>query len=128
MPSTCFVIASNTAPRFELPGIAFTGMAAPSRGSREVCTWMITVAPGLVSPEAHSLDRDEVFTVLAGTLRLHPDAEPLLPGDAAVVPAGVPIQLSNPGTEAARAFVVVPGGFSASAAAGTPIATPPWAL
>lgn len=128
MAHSTYIIRSESAPRFQLPGIEFTGFVTPSRGSSEISTWLITVAAGLDSPAAHTLDRDEVFTMLAGTLRLHPDSLALRAGDAAVVPAGTPIQLSNPGTDPARALVSVTSGFSAAAGDGTPIDTPPWAL
>ncbi|OJF14162.1 cupin domain-containing protein [Couchioplanes caeruleus] len=121
------VIRTAQAPRFEVPGVEFTALAAPSRGSAEICTWRITVAPGLRSPEAHTLDQDEIFMVVAGTIRLSPDTETLHPGDAAVVPAGEPIQLDNPGDAPAEAYVVVRAGFVPRGADGTPAGTPPWA-
>jgi mannose-6-phosphate isomerase-like protein (cupin superfamily) len=127
MTVSTHVIRATEAPRFELPGIEFTGLATPSRGSRELCTWLVTVAAGLDSPEPHSLDRDEVFMITSGALRLHPNAELLRAGDAAVVPAGTPIQVSNPGSEPATAYVAVLAGFTAMGADGTPIPSPPWA-
>ena len=81
------VIRAAQAPRFEIPGGRFEGLAAPSRGSAEVCTWRITVAPRFVSDQAHTLDRDEIFMLTAGALRVTADGELLAPGDAAVVPA-----------------------------------------
>jgi mannose-6-phosphate isomerase-like protein (cupin superfamily) len=121
------VVSATDAPRFRLPGVEFTGLAAPSRGSGEVCTWRITVAAGLRSPQSHTLDRDEVFMVTAGTIQLAVDAAPLSPGDTAIVPAGTPIQLINPGAEPAEAYVVVRVGFAGSMEDGTAIETPPWA-
>jgi len=122
-----YVIRAAEAPLFELPGIEFTGLATASRGTDQLCTWKITVAAGLESPGAHTLDRDEVFMVTSGEVRLHPDAETLLAGDAAVVPAGTPIQLSNPGSTPASAYVAVPAGFTAAGEDGSPIPSPPWA-
>jgi mannose-6-phosphate isomerase-like protein (cupin superfamily) len=122
------VISATDAPRFELPGVEFTGLAAPSRGSAEICTWRITVAPGLVSDQAHTLDRDEVFMITSGSVRLTLDGPALRAGDAAVVPAGSPIQLVNAGEGEATAFVVIRAGFSATMADGTVVGTPPWAL
>ncbi|MEV6596281.1 cupin domain-containing protein [Actinoplanes sp. NPDC051346] len=121
------VIRAARAPRFEVPGVEFTALAAPSRGSTEICTWRITVEPGLRSPEAHTLDQDEIFMVVAGTIHLSPDGEPLGPGDVAVVPAGEPIQLGNPGDQPAEAYVAIRAGFVPRTADGTPIGTPPWA-
>jgi mannose-6-phosphate isomerase-like protein (cupin superfamily) len=122
-----YVITAAEAPRFELPGVEFAGLASPSRGSSEVCTWRISVAAGLRSPEPHTLDRDEIFMVTAGTIQLGPESPALTAGDAAVVPAGSPIQLVNPGTGPAEAYVVIRAGFSAATADGTPVGTPPWA-
>src|SRR3712207_2406616 len=106
------VIRAATAEQFALPGVRFTALAAPSRGSTDLCTWRITVAPGLDSAQPHSLDRDEVFMVTAGALRLTPGGDVLGPGDALVVPAGSPIQLANPGDEPAEAYVAIRAGFS----------------
>lgn len=121
------VIRSAQAPRFELPGIRFDALAAPSRGSSQICTWRLTVDPDLRSPEPHTIDRDEVFMVLAGAIRLTPDSDVLGPGDACVVPAGQPIQLVNPNPEPAQVYVAIAAGFSATTADGTAIGTPPWA-
>jgi mannose-6-phosphate isomerase-like protein (cupin superfamily) len=122
-----FVITAKDAPRFELPGVEFTGLAAPSRGSRDLCSWRISVAPGLDSDQAHALDQDEIFMVTSGAIRLVPGGPLLGPGDAAVVTAGTPIQLANPGPDPATAYVVVRAGFTATYADGTAIPTPPWA-
>jgi mannose-6-phosphate isomerase-like protein (cupin superfamily) len=121
------VITATEAPRFQLEGVEFTGLAAPSRGSGQVCTWRITVAAGLESAQAHTIDRDEIFMVTSGVIKLAPEGALIRAGDAVVVPAGSPIQLSNPGSEPAGAYVVIPAGFSATMADGTPIGTPPWA-
>jgi len=121
------VIRAAEAPRFELPGTAFTAFAAPSRGSADVCTWQITVAPRHVADQAHTLDRDEVFMVTAGAIRLTEGGDLLGPGDAAVVPAGRPILVENPGDEPARAYIAIGAGFTATMADGTALGTPPWA-
>jgi len=120
-------LTAADAPRFALPGVEFTGYASPSRGSREICTWRITVAAGLHSPEPHTIDRDEIFMVASGAVRLSPDGAIVGAGDAAVVPAGTPIQLINPLDEPAEVYVVIRADFAATAADGTAIDTPPWA-
>jgi quercetin dioxygenase-like cupin family protein len=116
------------APRFQLPGLEFTGLASPSRGSNDVCTWRLTLEPGLTSPEPHTLDRDEIFMVLRGAIRLSPDCEPVAAGGVAVAPSGTPIQVANVGDGEAEVVVAVAAGFRASAADGSEIGTPPWAL
>jgi mannose-6-phosphate isomerase-like protein (cupin superfamily) len=121
------VIKDAEAARFHLPGTEFTALAAPSRGSADLCTWRITVAPGQVADQSHTLDRDEIFMVTAGTIQLTAGGELLGPGDAAVVPAGSPIEVANPGDEPAQAYVAIRAGFTATMADGTTIGTPPWA-
>lgn len=121
------IVRAAEAPTFELPGVRFTALAAPSRGSTEICAWQLTVAPGLDSPEPHTLDSDEVFVVTAGEIRLTPGGETAGPGDALVVPAGEPIQLANPGSGTAQVLVTIRAGFSAKGADGSDLGTPPWA-
>jgi mannose-6-phosphate isomerase-like protein (cupin superfamily) len=116
------------APRFQLPGLEFTGLASPSRGSADLCTWRLTLEHGLTSPDAHTLDRDEIFMVLDGTIRLSPDSEPVAAGDVAVVPAGTPIQVANVGDGPAEVIVAIAAGFSATMADGAEVGAPPWAL
>ncbi|HET6153750.1 MAG TPA: cupin domain-containing protein [Marmoricola sp.] len=122
------VIRAAGAESFDLPGVTFTALAAPSRGSAQLCAWLITVEPGLESPEAHWLDHDEIFLVVAGEIRLAPGGDVAAAGDVVVVPAGEPIQLANPGAVPARVHVAVSAGFSAALADGTAIGTPPWAV
>jgi mannose-6-phosphate isomerase-like protein (cupin superfamily) len=116
------------APRFNLPGLEFTGLASPSRGSAHVCTWRLTLVPDHSSPEPHSLDRDEIFMVMRGVIRLSTDVEPVSAGDVAVVPAGTPIQIANVGEGEAEVVVAVPADFTATSADGRAIGTPPWAV
>lgn len=121
------IITADQAPRFELPGVEFTGYASPSRGSAGLCAWQIKASPGLVSDQAHTLDQDEVFMVTSGIITLSADGPALSAGDCVVVPAGTPIQLSNPGDDVATAHVIIRAGFSATMADGSPVGTPPWA-
>ncbi|TCN38403.1 cupin domain [Kribbella orskensis] len=120
------VIHAVDAPRFQLPGVEFTGLAAPSRGSRQLCTWRLAVDPGVRNDEPHTIDRDEVFMVLAGSVQITPDGEKLGPGDALVVQAGEPIQLSNLGETTAELYIAITAGFTGTMANGTQI-QPPWA-
>jgi quercetin dioxygenase-like cupin family protein len=119
------VIRADESPAFELPGVRFSGYAAPSRGSQELCTWQITVEPGHRAG-VHTLDRDETFLVLSGRLRLTPDGEELGPGDVAIVCAGDEIALANPGPDEAVAYIAIAAGFTATTAEGDRL-QPPWA-
>ena len=114
-----FVTRGADAPTFDLPGVRFTPLAAPTLGSADVCVWRLDVDPGLESPEAHVLDQDEIFVVVAGSISLSVGGMRLTAGDAAIIPAGEPIQLSNPGSEPATVHVAIRSGFTATAADGT---------
>ena len=120
------IIRAADAPHFELPGVEFTAMAAPSRGSDQVCTWKLTVAPGHETVEPHTLDATEIFMVTAGAVRVTPGSESVHPGDTVVVPAGQPIQLSNAGDGAAEVYVAIAAGFTWTMADGSTV-SPPWA-
>jgi mannose-6-phosphate isomerase-like protein (cupin superfamily) len=120
------VIRFADAPRFQLPGVEFVGLAAPSRGSADLCTWRLTVAPSRDEPEPHTLDQDEVFMVLSGSVRATPAGEELGSGDAVVVPAGSPVQLVNTGDAPAELLVAIRAGFTGTMADGTKV-SPPWA-
>ena len=119
------ILRAADAPRFEIPGVTFIGMASPSRGTEQVCTWKIVVDANHQSGAAHTLDRDEVFMVLSGSIGVA--GEVLGPGDVLVVPAGDDIDVSNPGDVPAEVMVAIPAGFTATMADGTPFGTPPWA-
>ena len=121
------VITATAAPKFDLAGVEFTGYASPSRGSDDLCAWQIRVSGGLYSEAPHMLDHDEIFMITSGKLRLHPDGPVHAAGDCVIVPAGEPIQVINPGAEAATAHVIIRAGFTATMADGTAIGTPPWA-
>jgi quercetin dioxygenase-like cupin family protein len=119
------VIHAAEAPRFQLPGVEFTVFAAPSIGSPGLCAWRLTVDEGHVGDAPHTLDRDEIFTVLNGTVQLAPDGDKLGPGDSAVVPAGEQISLSNLGAGKAELIVAITAGFTGYMADGTTV-QPPW--
>lgn len=120
------VIHAADAPRFQLPGVEFAGLAAPSRGSAGLCTWRVTVDAGHGGDAPHTLDRDEVFMVLSGSVHITPDGDKLGPGDAVVVPAGEPISLTNLGEGKAELYVAITAGFTGYMADGTAV-QPPWA-
>jgi mannose-6-phosphate isomerase-like protein (cupin superfamily) len=120
------IIKATTAPQFEIPGLEVTGLAAPSRGSRETSVWRLALASG--APGAvHTVDREEVFVALAGRAIASVGDEQyvLAAGDALVVPAGVPFSLANPHPEPFEAIAALPVGGRVVMAGGEPFA-PPW--
>src|SRR5437870_5685975 len=94
------VIRALHAPSFQLPGLAVTGLASPSRGARETSVWRITLSPGAPGAE-HSVDREEIFLVLKGRAQATLAGEELLldAGDLFIVPAGQLFSLRNPHDE-----------------------------
>jgi mannose-6-phosphate isomerase-like protein (cupin superfamily) len=120
------IVRAAGAPRFEFNGLAFTVFAGPSNGSRQLCTWRLTVPAGHTSMP-HTLDRDEVFMIHSGEVRLTPGGAVLRVGDGGVIPAGGLIAVENPGAEPAEVYVAVPAGFTPYTADGDPVPTPPWA-
>jgi quercetin dioxygenase-like cupin family protein len=88
------VITPEQAPTFDAPGATITGLASPSRGSAEVAAWRVRFEPGHASP-SHSLDREEVFVVLAGALtaRYGDRSETAPAGGALIVPPGTEFSL-----------------------------------
>lgn len=121
------VINAASAPRFQLPGILFTGLASPSRGSAENAVWHIRSEPGS-DGTVHQLTREEIFVCIAGTAkaRIGAQTHELRPGDALIVPAHADFSLSNPGDIAFEAVVVFPVGGQAIRPGQAPM-TPPWA-
>jgi quercetin dioxygenase-like cupin family protein len=119
------VITIQDAPVFDTGGALITGLAAPSRGSRDVAAWRVALLADHPSP-AHSLTREEVFVVLSGavTAQFVEHAETAAAGGALVVPAGVEFSLIAHGGPA-EAICILPVGGQADTGSGA--FTPPWA-
>jgi quercetin dioxygenase-like cupin family protein len=111
----------------ELGGARFTSLATPSTGTTETSVWQVEIAPSS-PPTPHSVTREEVFVVLAGTATVELDGAPgaAHAGDAIVVPPGVPFSLSNDGAETLRMLCCLPVGGKAQIGDAEPF-TPPWA-
>ena len=122
------VITPEQAPRFDAGGATITGLASPSRGSSDTAAWRVRFAPGQASPP-HSLDREEVFVVLEGTadVLIGDERSQARPGDAIVVPPGLPFELQPATGSSLRAICVLPVGGRAVLGDGTSF-PPPWSL
>jgi mannose-6-phosphate isomerase-like protein (cupin superfamily) len=121
------VIAATDAPVFELPGLRFTGLAAPSRGACDNAVWVVTVAPGAEAVH-HQMTREETFVAIEGRARAIVGGREhrLGPGSALVVPSHTDFALDNPYDLPFRAVVVLPVGGQAIIGS-DPAFTPPWA-
>lgn len=121
------VVPAPTVPTHELGGARFTSLATPTRGSTDTSVWLVDIAPGTPSTP-HELTREEILVVLAGRAAVRIDGRPQEagPGDAVVVPAGVPFALEPAGEEPLRALCCLPVGGQARLPGQAPF-TPPWA-
>jgi quercetin dioxygenase-like cupin family protein len=121
------VLHAPAEPTHDLGGTRFTSLATPSRGSTDTSVWIVEILPG--TPAApHSLTRQEVFVVLAGTasVRLAGQADEAAVGDAIVVPAGTEFELANASVGPLRLVCCLPAGGQAQLPDGSTF-TPPWA-
>ena len=120
-------IDNANAPRFDIPGVTFTTIAAPSRGSSENVVWRARVAPG--DGRQHQVTREEIVVALSGNGRVRIGGETfeLSPGDAFAIPPFTDFQLGAGGGEAFEALVVFPAGGRAIVA-GEPAFQPPWSV
>jgi quercetin dioxygenase-like cupin family protein len=122
-------IPSAEAPVFNtIPGTTFTGLAAPSRGSKENAVWRVTVEPGTPA-RVHQLTREEILIVTAGsaTASLSGSIINVSTGDALIVPPFTDFSLANPYQAAFEAIAVLPVGGRAMIEGGEPFA-PPWSV
>jgi quercetin dioxygenase-like cupin family protein len=121
------VLSAPPGPTHDLGDARFTSLATPSRGSTDTSVWRVEILPGTPA-QPHSLTREEVFVVVEGTasVRLGGLDQVAAAGDAIVVPAGVELELANPGPATLVLLCCLPVGGQARLADGTTF-TPPWA-
>ncbi|WP_336082908.1 cupin domain-containing protein [Nocardia sp. SSK8] len=121
------VVRAADAVVHEIHNARFTSLLRPGLGSAELCVWRTEVAPASAGVP-HRILGEEGFVLLAGEVELTVDGESatLVPGDAAVAPAGATIVLANPGAVPATLLVTVRAGFAAELPDGSTF-TPPWA-
>ena len=122
------VISASQAQRYEMPNVVFRGLASPSRGSTENCTWQFTLAPN--SPGlSHQITREEIMVVLSGTgvAEIGTERHTVSKGDAIIIPAYMDFKLSNESDKPFEGIAVLPVGAQALIGDEPPF-TPPWAL
>ena len=121
------LISATDAPVFDLPGVRFTGLAAPSRGATENAVCVVTIAPR-TDAVPHSVTREETFVAIEGVARvtIAGQEHDLSAGGALVVPAHMEFALANPFDAPFRAVVVLPVG--GQAVTGSEPFTPPWTV
>jgi quercetin dioxygenase-like cupin family protein len=115
-------------PRFDIPGVTFISIAAPSRGTQETSMWRASVAAGS-DGAAHQVTREEIILAVSGegVIRIEGEAHRLVPGDAFAVPAFVDFQVGSVGDTPFEAIFVLPSGGRA-VVPGRPAFQPPWSV
>jgi mannose-6-phosphate isomerase-like protein (cupin superfamily) len=113
---------------FSLHGVEFTGLAAPSRGTRENAAWRVSIGPGTPATP-HRLTREEILVAISGKARaIIGDAEfDVVAGGAIIVPAETDFSLANPHAAPFEAVAILPVGGQARIGAEAPF-TLPWAV
>ena len=124
------IVTASAAPSFNLPGVpgvVFTGLAAPSRGAQENAVWRVVMQPGTPA-NVHRLSREEVLIAIRGSARVSIDGvqTDIEAGSAVIVPPDTDFALFNPGSEPFEAIAVLPVGGQATVPGAAPF-TPPWA-
>ncbi len=120
------IIRDSDAIVFEAHGSRFLSYVSPSKGSSQLCAWLLTVPAGLRGV-AHRPNREEVLLVLDGELHVTVDGEscPLHHGEVVLVPANSELRV-DAGPEGASAWVTTTPGLEVVTADGTRL-SPPWA-
>lgn len=96
---------------FDIPGVRFTPVASPSRGTSETSIWRARIVPG-EEAVLHHMTREEIFVVTdgEGSVRIDGQAETLRLGDAFAVPAFTQFQLECANDQPFEVIVVLPVG------------------
>ncbi|GLZ32574.1 cupin [Lentzea sp. NBRC 105346] len=109
------------APVFERHGFVFRSLAVPSRGSEEIALWTVDV-PENADSESHQVDKEEVFYVLEGRVRIQ--GHEAGPGDVVICKPFTDLSISG---GPARLIVATSVGITGILADGQKI-TGPWSL
>ena len=101
------VVTAAGARRHETPNAVMRTLAAPSVGAAELSVWEVVMRPGQQGP-VHTVDREQVWAVLAGSLQAEVDGEPVGAGtgDTLRIAAGVARRISA--VQPLRAIVASP--------------------
>lgn len=121
-------IDNTNPPRFDIPGVGFTAVASPSRGTQETAMWRAAVAPGSEGA-VHHMTREEIILAVSGegVVRIAGETHRLAPGDAFAVPPFTDFQLGCTSETPFEAIVVLPTGGRA-VVPGQPAFQPPWSV
>jgi quercetin dioxygenase-like cupin family protein len=122
------VIYASKAKTYEMPGVKFTGLAAPQTGSKENSAWQFSLSPKS-NGTLHQLTREEIMIVIRGSAvaEIGNERHEVSAGDAIIIPAHTDFKISNNSEKPFDGIAMIPVG--AQAVIGTePPFTPPWTL
>jgi quercetin dioxygenase-like cupin family protein len=122
------VIRHADSRRTETPNAVMTTLASPSQGGAGQAVWRVDMRPGQAGPR-HSMDTEQVWTVLDGSASIDADGEQITvgAGDTLILPAGLPRRISADPAAGLAAIVAAPAGGRAHTADAAPVA-PPWTV
>lgn len=102
-------------------------LAAPSQGSTELCNWRLRMDAGSSGP-VHTIDREQLWTVLSGTLEFAVDEAitRVGPGETAILPA-FQVRRATAGDEPVDAVVCMAAGGQARVPGSDDAIALPWA-
>ena len=112
---------------FPFDTFRIVALVSPTTGSKETCAWHVSMAPGNPG-QAHWVDHEQLFVVLAGSATAHLGAEEhvLEAGDALIVPAGETFSIANPNDDSFETLCIMPAGAVAHIPGQEPTVLP-WA-
>lgn len=110
----------------ELPHARFASLATPSRGSTETALWRVELLPNTPA-QPHSLTREELFYVLAGSAQVVMDGSTQVArtGDVIVIPKDTEFAISSATDQSVELLCCFPVGGQARLQGA--LLTPPWA-
>lgn len=105
------VISATEERTITTPAGKVVSLAAPSQGSKEVCTWRVEMPSGVSSP-VHVIDRDQVWMPIEGTFSFTIDdvVQEATVGQAIVVPGDSVRSFQVPSGSAQALVAMVVGG------------------
>jgi quercetin dioxygenase-like cupin family protein len=122
------VIYAAAAKTYDMPGVKFTGLAAPQTGSKDNSAWTFSLTPeseGVL----HQVTREEIMIATKGTAYAEIGEErfSFSAGDAIIIPPQTDFRLSNRSTEPFEGVALIPVGAQA-VIGGQPAFIPPWTM
>ncbi|NUT31970.1 MAG: cupin domain-containing protein [Hamadaea sp.] len=120
------IVSATEARTVTTAAAVMTAYAAPSQGSAELCNWRVTMRPQTTGP-VHAIDREQLWTVLAGTLTVAAAGTVATagPGQTVILPAGQDRQITS-GDESVDVLVCMAVGGRATVPDAEPVPLP-WA-